>query len=259
MAVRTERGAGAGAFQRGLRVLVTVAESGEARAEEIARDSALPLSTVYRYLRTLREIQFVEERDGSYVLGWRLLELSGQHLTHTRLVELGHAFLRELSEVTGETAVLTVRVGTQAMCLRQVESDHPIRMAFKINQLLPLYAGAGQRMLLAHAPTTVVERVLGQPLRHITTATLDRARIIQEIEQTRRSGFLISHGELSEGAVAVAVPVFAGGEIACSITVAGPRSRCSRTWVTNTRSALRASAQKLSEVLDHRPRAILTQ
>ncbi|WP_347354630.1 IclR family transcriptional regulator, partial [Intrasporangium sp.] len=256
---RTGRGAAAGAFQRGLRVLVSVAEAGEARADEIAEDTSLPLSTVYRYLRTLREAQFVEERDGSYVLGWRLLELSGQHLTHTRLLELGHAFLRELSETTGETAVLTVRVGTQAICLRQVESDQPIRMAFKINQLLPLHAGAGQRMLLAHAPAAVVERVLAQPLRHITAATLDRALVVREIEQIRRRGFLVSHGELSEGAVAVAVPVFAGGEIACSITVAGPAYRCSRSWVTRTRAALRASAQQLSEVLDQRPQAILTR
>lgn len=241
-------------FQRGLRVLASVAEAGEIRADQIAREVELPLSTVYRYLRTLREVEFVEERDGSYVPGWRLLELSGQHLTHTKLVELGHSFLRDLSEATGETAVLTVRVGTQAMCLRQVESHHPIRMAFRINQLLPLYAGAGQRMLLAHAPSTVVERVLEQPLRHITAATLDRAEILREIDQIRRSGFLVSHGELSEGAVAVATPVFANGEIACSLTVAGPENRCSPTWVTRTRAALRATSQQLGEVLEQRPR-----
>lgn len=245
----------AGSFHRGLRVLVSVAEAGEIRADQIAIEVELPLSTVYRYLRTLREVEFVEERDGSYVPGWRLLELSGQHLTHTKLVELGHSFLRDLSEATGETAVLTVRVGTQAMCLRQVESHHPIRMAFRINQLLPLHAGAGQRMLLAHAPASVIERVLEQPLRHITAATLDRAHVIKEIDQIRRSGYLVSHGELSDGAVAVAVPVFANGEIACSLTVAGPENRCSRHWVTHARATLRATSQQLGEVLEQRPRA----
>lgn len=241
-------------FHRGLRVLASVAEAGEIRADEIARESALPLSTVYRYLKTLREVEFIEERDGSYVPGWRLLELSGQHLTHTKIVELGHSFLRELSETTGETAVITVRVGTQAMCLRQVESHHPVRVAFRINQLLPLHAGAGQRMLLAHAPPTVVERVLEQPLRHITTATLDRAEVVREIDQIRRNGFLISHGEISDGALAVAAPVFANGEIACALTVAGPENRCSRSWITRARAALRASSLQLGEALEQRPR-----
>jgi DNA-binding IclR family transcriptional regulator len=248
--VARETDSGGASFTRGLNVLICVAESGEVRADQIAADVGVPLSTVYRYLRTLRELALIEERDGSYVPGWRLLELAGQDLAHTRLVELGHSFLRELSEGTGETAVLTVRAGTQALCLRQVESHHPIRMAFKISQLLPLYAGAGQRMLLAHAPPSVVDRVLENPLRHITDRTLDRRAVVKELEQIRRNGYLVSRGELSEGAVAVAVPVFAGGEIVCSLTVAGPENRCGPAWQTNARAALVASADRLADVLD---------
>lgn len=237
-------------FKRGLNVLICVAESGEARAHQIAADVGVPVSTVYRYLRTLRELELIEERDGSYVPGWRLLELSGQDLAHTRLVEFGHSFLREISEATGETAVLTVRAGTQALCLRQVESHHSIRMAFKINQLLPLYAGAGQRLLLAHSPQTVIERVLESPLRHITGQTLDRPAVTNELEQIRRMGVLVTHGELSEGAVAVAVPVFAGGEIVCTLTAAGPENRCGAAWQSLAKATLIASAGRLTNVLD---------
>ncbi len=241
---------GGASFKRGLNVLICVAESGETRADQLAVELGVPLSTVYRYLRTLRELELIEERDGAYVPGWRLLELSGQDLAHTRLVELGHSVLREVSEATGETAVLTVRAGTQALCLRQVESHQPIRMAFKINQLLPLYAGAGQRMLLAHAPPSVIDRVLENPLRHITQRTPDRGAVIRELEDIRRSGHLITHGELSEGAVAVSVPVFAGGEIICSLTAAGPEHRCGKGWQANTRATLIASANSFAEVLD---------
>lgn len=245
-----EYDAGAVSFTRGLNVLICVAESGEARAHQIAVDIGVPLSTVYRYLRTLRELELIEERDGSYVPGWRLLELAGQDFAHTRLVELGHSILREISVATGETAVLTVRAGTQALCLRQVESQRAIRMAFKINQLLPLYAGAGQRMLLAHAPPSVIDRVLENPLRHITDATLDRQAVTEELDQIRGNGFLITRGELSEGAVAVAVPVFAGGEIVCSLTSAGPENRCGAAWQAKARTTLVASAGRLAEVLD---------
>ena len=237
-------------FTRGLKVLICVAESGEVRADQIATEVGVPLSTVYRYLRTLRELDLIEERDGSYVPGWKLLELSGQDLAHTRLVELGHSFLREISQATGETAVLTVRAGTQALCLRQVESHHAMRMAFRISQLLPLYAGAGQRMLLAHAPQTVIDRVLENPLRHITERTLDRRAVTKELEQIRRNGYLITHGELSDGAVAVAIPVFAGGEIVCSLTVAGPENRCGPAWQANARATLVAAGNRLADVLD---------
>ncbi|MFF4762048.1 IclR family transcriptional regulator [Streptomyces sp. NPDC001292] len=239
-------------FQRGLNVLISVAESGESRVEKIAADAGIPVSTVYRYLRTLRELDLVEERAGTYAPGWRLLEISGQHLTHTRLVELGHGLLQELTDATGETAVLTVRVGTRAMCLRQTQSPHPIRMAFRINQLLPLYAGAGQRLLLAHAPRAVIDHVLEQPLRGITARTLGRAQLANEIDRVRRSGFLVTRGELSEGAVAVAVPVVAGGEVLCALTVAGPESRCGSAWRRHARSRLRAAGRQLGELLEHR-------
>lgn len=250
MASDGDHDSGSQSFLRGLRVLIAVAESGETRADEIAAEADVPLSTVYRYLRSLRELDLVEERGGTYVPGWRLLELSGQHLTHTKLVEVGHSYLRDLSEGTGETAVLTVRVGTRAMCLRQIESEHPIRMAFKINQLLPLYAGAGQRMLLAHSPPSVIERVLSYRLRHITDHTLDREHILREIEQIRRAGYLISHGELYDFAVAVAVPVFSDGEVVCALTVAGPENRCGPAWVKSTRTFLQATSHRLADTLE---------
>lgn len=82
---------GGASFVRGLSVLIAVAELGEARADEIAADVDIPLSTVYRYLRTLCDLQLVEERDGPYVQGWRWIELSGREVAHTRLVELGHS------------------------------------------------------------------------------------------------------------------------------------------------------------------------
>jgi DNA-binding IclR family transcriptional regulator len=245
---------GGASFLRGLNVLITVAESGEARADEIAVELGVPLSTVYRCLRALRELDLVEERDRSYVPGWRLLELAGLDVARTRLVELGHSVLREISQATGETAVLTVRAGTRALCLRQVESHHPMRMAFRIGQLLPLYAGAGQRMLLAHAPPAVIERVFEQPQWQTTDRTLPPVAILRELEQIRRTGYLITHGELSEGAVAVAVPVFAGGEVVCSLAVAGPEVRCGPAWLAQARASLAAAGRGLAEVLDGRRR-----
>lgn len=234
---------------RGLRVLMAIADAGEIRADELAAEVGLPQSTTYRYLKTLAAMNLIEERDSSYLLGWRMLEMSGQHLVHTRLVEVGQPFLRNLTEATGETAVLAVRVGLQAMCLRQVESPEPLRIAFRINQLLPLYAAAGQRMLLAHAPPAVIERLLAGPLRHHTSTTPDREVLRRELDQLRRTGFAVSHGEYVPGAVAVAVPVSAGGEVVATLTVAGPQERCTASWIGMARRVLAQSAEEFAGAL----------
>jgi DNA-binding IclR family transcriptional regulator len=237
-------------FVRGLNVLIAVADNGEARADEIAAELGLPLSTVYRYLKVLRDMALIEERDSSYLPGWRLIELAGIDAARTRLVELSHSVLREISGTTGETAVVTVRTGDRAVCLRQVEGQREGQLAFRIGQLLPLYAGAGQRVLLAHAPAAVVERVLDRPRHSLTRRTPTPEAIRRELPLIRRNGWLVTHGEMSEGAVGVAVPVHAGGEVVCSLAVAGPRSRCGPAWQSSTRATLVAAGQRLGETLE---------
>ncbi|MGH8828407.1 MAG: IclR family transcriptional regulator [Jiangellaceae bacterium] len=242
-------------FDRGLRVLVQIAERGEAAADELAASLDIPLSSVYRYLKTLRGYDLVEENDGRYIPGWRLLELSGQHLAHARLAEVASGILHDMVDKTGETAVITVRVGHQAMCLRQVESTHPIRYAFRINQLLPLYAGAGQRVLLAFAPPPVIRRVLDQPMPKLTDNTMTPEAVRAELEQIRRTGLAVSHGELNSGAVALAMPVAAGGEVLCALALAGPESRCTERWRRAARRTLAEATDTLGQALDRRTEA----
>ena len=55
-------------FARGLRVFLTIADRGEIRADELGTLLDTPLSTIYRYLRTLTEFGFVDRHDGDGTL-----------------------------------------------------------------------------------------------------------------------------------------------------------------------------------------------
>lgn len=238
-------------FERGLAIMMCIASRGQVNIAEIAEEVGVPSSSVYRYARSLRRLSLIEEHHGSYIPGWRLLELSGQHLTHTRLVELGVTVLESIVEGTAETAVLTVRSGLNAICLRQVVSPRPLRYAFEINQLLPLHAGAGQRVLLAYSPDSVITKVLEDELVRFTDKTLNRQDLIQQLSYIRQSGQAVSHGELNPGAVAISRPVFSGGEIICSLTVAGPETRCSsNAWAHQASQALRSAVTQLVNAVD---------
>jgi DNA-binding IclR family transcriptional regulator len=236
-------------FSRGLDVLIAVARNGEVSVPDLARELDLPQSTVYRYIRSLRDYALVEEAQGVYVPGWRLLDIAGHHLTHTRLAEVGGEFLRTLTYQTSETAVLAVRAGSHAICLRQSVSQLPDGYAFRINQLLPLHAGAGSRALLAYAPRAVLD-ITRSHLTRYSESTPSPERLLELLARTRRDGFTVSLGEFQEGAVAVAVPVFAAGELVCSLTVAGPRDRCdSDAWKRRAVRLLRSAAEELAAAL----------
>ncbi|HET8559607.1 MAG TPA: IclR family transcriptional regulator C-terminal domain-containing protein [Marmoricola sp.] len=236
-------------FSRGLDVLIAVARNGEASVPELANELDLPQSTVYRYIRSLRDYALVEESQGVYVPGWRLMDIAGHHLTYTKLAELGGEFLRTLTYQTSETAVLAVRAGSHAICLRQSVSPLADRHAFRINQLLPLHAGAGSRVLLAYAPRAIVDITLSHLTRY-SDNTPSPERLLELLARTRREGFTLSLGEFQEGAVAVAVPVFAAAELVCSLTVAGPRERCDNDeWKRRALRLLRSAADELATAL----------
>ena len=56
-------------FARGLRLLLSIADLGSVRAEDLAHLLDMPLSSVYRYLRTLCNFDLINRYDGVYKLG----------------------------------------------------------------------------------------------------------------------------------------------------------------------------------------------
>ena len=232
---------------RGLRVLMTVIDEGAIRADVVAQLLGLPISTVYRYMRTLRDLELVEENDGMYSAGPKLGARRGP--SRRQLAAMARPFLVHLQGRTGETADLIVREGLHAVCIEQVESHHVVRIAFRQGEPLPLYAGAGQRALLAFAPPAVLDRVLEAGMPEFTPATPSPDGLREALEQVRRSKIAISHGEYIPDTVSLATPVFAGESVIASLCVAGPPSRCGKTWIRTTEVALRDAARRLSNSL----------
>ncbi|GAA1770954.1 IclR family transcriptional regulator [Agromyces humatus] len=238
-------------LERGLAILEVIAAPGEHTPAAIAAAVGLPPSTTYRYLRRLGERGFVAAAHGRYEPGPSLIGLAGGNFATTFLASVAPAVLAGIVDEVGETAVMIVRVGTHAVCVSRAEPDKAIRYTFAVNQLLPLHAGAGQRVLLAWAPPSIVERVVASGLTRYTDATLDAARLRASLHATRQAGWTVSRGEYDTGSVSVAVPVFFGGEAVCSLNVAGPESRCgSREWVARVRTLLSDAARDLSESLE---------
>ena len=118
-------------FARGLRVLLMIADRGEIRADELSTLLDTPVSTIYRYLRTLAGFGFVDRQGAGYRLGPRLIIGSGENITSEELIRAADPVLRMLAEETGETAVISRRVGLSAVCLHEVPSHHPLRVAIE--------------------------------------------------------------------------------------------------------------------------------
>ncbi len=236
-------------FARGLRLLLTVADRGEIRADELSALLDMPISTAYRYLRTLADFGFVDKHDGLYRLGPRLLIGPGSTVTSERLMRLADPVLRMLVEETGETAVVMRRVGLSAVCLHEVEGKNALRVTLEPGSTSPLYAGAMCRVLLAFAPSEIVDAVIdqGMPPLHPDTPAPDALRA--GLEQIVSTGMATSEGELISGTVAIAVPIMREDGIVGSLAVIGPDARCGLAWRARVRKLLPAAAGAITAAL----------
>ena len=81
-------------FARGLRLLLTIADRGEVRADELGALLDTPMSTIYRYLRTLAAFGFVERDGAGYRLAPRLIIASGANMTAEELIRTADPVLR---------------------------------------------------------------------------------------------------------------------------------------------------------------------
>jgi len=147
-------------FARGLRVFLTIADRGEIRADELGTLLDTPLSTIYRYLRTLTDFGFVDRHDGGYRLGPRLLIGGGATVSSEELIRRADPVLEMLADETGETSVISRRLGLGAVCLHQHQSGHALRVALEPGVADPLEIGAIGHVLLAFAPPEVQDEVL---------------------------------------------------------------------------------------------------
>ncbi|MFP5341702.1 MAG: IclR family transcriptional regulator [Candidatus Limnocylindria bacterium] len=237
-------------FARGLRVLLTVADRGEIRADELSALLDTPISTIYRYLRTLTEFGFTERHGAGYRLGARLVIESGETVTAAALIQAAGPVLDDLARRTGETAVISRRVGLAAMRLHQVESAQPLRVSLDPGTSSPLHAGALSKVLLAFAPIDIRETVLRSDLVRLTASTPDAARLPAELDAIAATGLAVSEGESIRGSVAVAAPVMGPDGILAAIGVIGPAARCGRRWRSLVVGLLPGAARAVAEALD---------
>ena len=235
-------------FARGLRVFLTIADRGEIRADELSTLLDTPLSTIYRYLRTLTEFGFVERQGSGYRLGSRLHVLgAGPAVTAEELIRAAEPVLIALTEATGETAFISRRIGVAAVCLAQVPSRQALRVALEPGQAGPLHVGAvgagPARLRAGRGPGGGARRGPGSGRASRRRWRAWRAR------RSRRTT-----GETFLGVTTVAVPILRADGIVAAICVAAPTERAGRRWLARTRGALRRAASEIEASLGSPPR-----
>ncbi len=163
-----------------------------------------------------------------YRLGPRLVIGGGTNVSSEELIRVADPVLQALAAETGETAVITRRIGLAAVCLQEAQSTQPLRVNIAPGSSMPLHLGALAKVLLAYAPPSILDEFLAQE--PSATPGLMPEGLKEDLAAIVDSGVARSEGEFISGTVTIAVPIIREDGIVAAIGVIGPDERCGLTW-----------------------------
>ena len=221
---------------------------------EIAKGLHISKGTVYRILSNLTRLQWAvqDPKTRKYQLGSRALDVGFSMVSDSKIESVSLPYLYELCDATGETAMLSLRVGWERVYIHQIEGKYAVRVIVEMRERYPLWSGAAGTAMLAHLDRREIEEVISG-LEKSGTQTTATGKVIsieelrKDLEEIRERGFAVSVGTRIAGTVAVAAPIFdSDHRVAGAISIGVPIHRFDKGTQKSYGKLVREAAGKIS-------------
>ena len=232
--------------ERAVAVLHALADStGDVGNNEIARLTGVNASTVSRLLATLARDELVTRvpDTGRFRLGPRLVELGNAALARVDIRQICRPHLVALTEVTGETATLSVPYEEGTITVDFVQSPSSVRSVAQVGRPSIAHATATGKVFLAYAGP-----LPAGPLPSYTQRTItDVAALAADVAKIRGRGWAQAVGEREEDQNAIAAPILGAGAVLTAVLgLQGPAGRFGPKAMRSAVPALTAHCTELS-------------
>lgn len=192
--------------------------------------SGFDKATSHRLLSELAKNGFVEQDllTRKYRLGPSVLRLANVREITFPARSVINPILEDLVAATGETAHASLLQSDILATIAHKEgTTHGTRVHIDPAELIPLHATASGWAVMAYAHEALTKQVLASNLKSWTNSTIvDRARLVNKIEDTRASGFGRSDQGFENGVYGIAAPLFDKNQTCIgAIAIATPTSR----------------------------------
>jgi len=242
------------ALDKGLGILKSLAKAGETGLTELALATGNAPSTAHRMLTTFQQHGIVEFREESqtWTIGVEAYRIGTSFSQRTNIVLAGRPIMRELMELTGETANLGIADGGEVVFISQVESRHTIRAFYSTGTRGPMHTSGIGKALLAQMPRDQLEEVLRKTgLPTFTPKSISKPdELFTDLERIRQRGWSIDDEERNIGMRCLAAPVWNEfGEAIAGLSISGPTDRLNVEKLGEFGPSVKRAAAKLTEAI----------
>lgn len=215
--------------QTTFRIIEGLKELDGAGVTELAEHLDLSKASVYNYLTTLEQEEYVVKQGTQYELGLQFLNLGAWARRRQPVFEAAKQELEAVAEETEEIVNLLVEEHGRGVYLYRTVGEQATKHKEYPGYRSHLHNSAVGKCILAHMPREEVEAIIeerGMPATAKNTIT-DPDRLFEELERIREQGYSFDREESMDGFRCIGVPLInkQSGEIEGAVSVSGPRSR----------------------------------
>lgn len=190
---------------------------------ELAVETGLHRSQLYRYLNTFAELGLLTRLEGEdhqrWQLGPELIALAGRAFLGIDIVSQAESELVRLRDRMGESVALSIWQDRGPLFIRWEKSHRVISVELQAGSFIPLYTATG-KVFRAFLPEHETRGVYEREILH--TGLVDVLTYQEDIERVRQTHISVSRSSLKNGVAAIATPIFQmTGELAGVMTIVG--------------------------------------
>lgn len=180
-------------------------------------------ATAYRYLVDLEEAGMIERANpNQYVLGPTVVELDRQIRIDDPLIAAATDIMKNLSDRTGGTVLLSRLHGRKVMCVHQTSGRFsPVSVSYERGRAMPMYRGATSKIILAFLDPSILRDIVQQDAAELCAAGLPAAfeALDAFLAAIRSTGVCRASGEIDTDVMAWAAAVHHGKALLGSLSV----------------------------------------
>ena len=241
------------AVDRAVEILRCFEQGDTLGVTEISRRLDLHKSTAFGLINTLVSNRLLEKAPDSekYRLGIELFRLGSKAQSGIREICAPH--VKQLMEVTGETANLVLPDGGNVVYVDKRESQHSMRICTSVGLRLPMYCTAVGKAILAFMNDKEREAIIGdmQFASRTEKTITSKEALLEQLDRIKQDGYAIDDEELEYGLICVAVPILGkSGEPIAAISVSGPKPRMTKEKIREVHNELMTRSNDISRVTE---------
>ena len=226
------------------------------RLNDLSNKLNMPSATVYRFLKTLINRDYVKKNNenSKYFLTLKLKHYSDLIESNFNLSNTVHPYLRKLAEITGESASLVVMEDNMAIYIDKFDGSNRMIKSFqRIGYRAPLYCTGVGKVLLTELSKEKRTEILKDflPFEKLTKNTITNMNDLEdELKNIVKNGLSYDNEECEIGAKCVAAPIRDfSGKIIAAISVSGPTARIDNGNIHKIEQTLLNISYKISSIL----------